>query len=135
MPELPGEVRTLLEGPNVAHIATVLPGGAPHSVAVWIGTRGDNVVFFTQERSRKARNLRDDPRVAISVVDRENAYATGWVRGRVVETLEGEEALEVIDGLALKYTGEPFPMRSGIVFVIEAERAGSMTLPFRPTPG
>jgi PPOX class probable F420-dependent enzyme len=134
MPELPAEVRNLLEGPNVAHLATLLPDGAPHSVAVWIGTRDDHVIFFTQEHSRKARNLQADPRVAISLVDRENPYATGWVRGRVVETLGGEAALELIDGLALKYTGEPFPMRSGTVFVIEAERAGSMTLPFRPVP-
>ena len=132
MPALPDEVRSLLEGANFAHLATLLPDGAPHSVAVWIGTRGDHVVFFTQDNSRKARNLRADPRVAISIVNRENPYATGWLRGRVVKTIGGDEALEIIDGLALKYTGEPFPMRSGTVFVVEAERAGSMTLPFSP---
>ena len=134
MPELPGDVRTLLEGANIAHLATLLPDGSPHSVAVWVGTRGDDVVFFTQERSRKARNLRADPRVAISVVDSANPYATAWLRGRVVETLEGDAALEAIDELAYKYTGEPFPMRSGTLYLIEAERAGSMTLPFRPVP-
>jgi hypothetical protein len=37
----------------------------------------------------------------------------------------------VIDRLAEKYTGRPFPMRSGVVYLVEAERAGSMTLPFR----
>jgi hypothetical protein len=52
----------------------------------------------------------------------------------VVETLEGEEALKLIDELAVKYTGKPFPMRSGIVYLIEAERDGSMTLPFQPVP-
>ena len=51
-----------------------------------------------------------------------------------MKTIGGDEALEIIDGLALKYTGKPFPMRSGTVFVVEAERAGSMTLPFRPVP-
>ena len=134
MPALPDEVRSLLEGANFAHLATLLPDGAPHSVPVWIGTRGDHVVFFTQAGSRKARNLRADPRVAISLVNRENPYATGWLRGRVVKTIGGDEALAIIDGLALKYTGKPFPMRSGTVFVIEAERAGSMTLPFSPAP-
>ncbi len=134
MPALPDEVRSLLEGANIAHLATLLPDGAPHSVPLWIGTRGDHVVFFTQDRSRKARNLRADPRVAISLVDRANPYATGWLRGRVVKTIGGEQALEIIDGLALKYTGKPFPMRSGTVFVVEAEHAGSMTLPFTPVP-
>jgi PPOX class probable F420-dependent enzyme len=134
MSELPDEVRSLLAGPNIAHIATLLPDGSPHSVAVWAGLEGEHAVFFTQESSRKARNLRADPRVAISIVDRANPYATCWIRGRVVGTLGGDEALEVIDRLSVKYTGEPFPMRSGTVFEIEAERAGSMTLPFRPVP-
>jgi hypothetical protein len=53
------------------------------------------------------------------------------VRGRVAERVEGEAALALIDRLALKYTGEPFPMRSGTVYLVAVERAGSMTLPFR----
>ena len=44
------------------------------------------------------------------------------MRGRVVATREGDEALEVIDRLSHKYTGEPFPMRSGVVYEIEPER-------------
>ena len=39
-----------------------------------------------------------------------------------------------IDELALKYTGQPFPMRQGTVFLIDVERAGAMTLPFQPLP-
>jgi nitroimidazol reductase NimA-like FMN-containing flavoprotein (pyridoxamine 5'-phosphate oxidase superfamily) len=100
-------------------------------VAVWIGTRGDQPYFFTQERSRKARNLAKDPRVAISIVDRENPYRTAWLRGEVAETLHGDEALELIDAMAIRYTGKPFPMRSGDVYLISCAKAGTMTLPFR----
>ena len=39
-----------------------------------------------------------------------------------------------IDELALKYTGQPFPMRQGTVFLIDVERAGALTLPFQPLP-
>jgi PPOX class probable F420-dependent enzyme len=131
---LPDELRSLLEGPNTAHIATVGPDGSPHSVAVWAGVDGDRAYFFTQERSRKARNLRADPRVAISIVHRSNPYETAWLRGRVVETVSEPESLELIDALSVKYTGQPFPMRNGTVFLIEAERAGSLTLPFQPLP-
>ena len=134
MAPLPDELRTLLAGPNVAHIATLLPNGSPHSVAVWAGVDGDRAYFFTQDGSRKARNLADDPRVAISIVAHDNPYATAWLRGRVVQTLHGEEALVKIDELALKYTGQPFPMRQGTVFLIDVERAGAMTLPFQPLP-
>jgi PPOX class probable F420-dependent enzyme len=129
---LPDDVRALLAGPNFAHLATLLPDGSPHSVAVWADVEGDRLFFFTQPGSRKARNLARDGRVAVSVVDRENPYRTAHVRGRVAETVEGEPALELIDRLADKYTGAPFPMRSGTVYLVELDRAGSMTLPFTP---
>ena len=111
MTALPDDVRALFEGPNYAHLATVLPSGAPHSVPVWTGIEGEHVVFFTQPASRKARNLERDPRVAFSITDHEQPYRMAQVRGRVVETVEGEAALEIIDRLAVKYTGAPFPMR------------------------
>ena len=128
---LDGDVRALLDGRNFAHVATVLPDGAPHSVPVWILREGDRVCFFTQPGSRKARNLRADPRVAISLVDVEHPYRTAQLRGRVVETREGEEALATIDRLSEKYTGGPFPMRSGVVFVVELDRVHYLELPFR----
>ena len=130
---LPAEVRELLEARNFAHLATALPDGSPHSVPVWIGLEGDHVVFFTQPESRKARNLAREPRVAISVVDPANPYRSAQLRGRVVGTVEGEEALEIIDRIATKYPGEPFPMRSGVVFLVEPERARETVLPFRHT--
>ena len=104
MPPLRAEVRELLEARNFAHLATTLPDGSPHSVPVWIGVEGDHVVFFTQPGSRKARNLERNPRVAISLVDLENPYRSAQLRSRVVGTVEGEEALEIIDRLAVKYT-------------------------------
>ena len=132
---IPDDVLQLVERRNFGHVATVLPDGSPHSVPVWIGVEGDHVVFFTQPGSRKARNLERDPRVAISAVDVENPYRSAQLRGRIVGTVEGEAALEIIDRLAVKYTGEPFPMRSGVVFLVEPERTGHRVLPFRHTRG
>ena len=134
MAPLPAEVRELFEGRNFGHLATTLPDGSPHSVAVWVGVEGDHIVFFTQPGSRKARNLARDPRVAISVVDGRNPYRGADLRGRVAATVEGEEALEIIDRLAEKFTGAPFPMRSGIVYLIEAEHTGHRVLPFAHRP-
>src|SRR3954462_13234876 len=116
MPGLSADARPLLEGANIVHLATVLPSGAPHSVAVWAGVEGDRVAFFTQPQSRKARNLARDGRVALSVVDRDNPYRPARLRAPLAATLEGDEALEVIDRLSVKYTGEPFPMRSGVAY-------------------
>jgi PPOX class probable F420-dependent enzyme len=127
-------VRALLERPNFAHVATLLPDGGPHSVAVWVGVRGDQLVFFTQPSSRKARNLDRDPRVAVSLVDRDAPYRTAFLRGRVAGRLEGEEALVEIDRLSQKYTGRDFPMRGGVVLLVEVERDRLLDLPFEDTP-
>ena len=133
--ELDEDVRSLLEGANFAHVATVMPDGSPHSVAVWVGLEGDRIAFFTQSQSQKAKNLGRDPRLAISITDHANPYRTARLRGRVVDTLEGDEALEVIDRLSERYTGAPFPMRSGTVYLVEPERVGFMELPFADKPG
>jgi PPOX class probable F420-dependent enzyme len=133
--ELSDDVRALFRGANFGHVATLMPSGAPHSVAVWVGIEeGDRVAFFTQPASQKARNLARDPRVAISITDHENPYRTARIRGRVVETLEGEAALQVIDRLSNRYTGQPFPMRSGTVYLVEPDRVGFMELPFADKP-
>ena len=127
-------VRAVRDGTPIAHPATVLPDGSPHTVPVWSRIEGERIAIFTQPTSRKARNLARDPRVAISVTARENPYWMAQVRGRVTETLDGDAALEVIDRIAVDYTGEAFPMRSGVVFLVEVEREWSMKLPFEDTP-
>jgi PPOX class probable F420-dependent enzyme len=138
MAELPDEVRSLFDGPNYGHVATLLPDGSPHSVAVWVGLEGEEIVFFTQTTSQKSRNLERDGRVAISMVDHDDPYMTARIRGRVTRTTTGDEAWEVIDRLAVRYTGEPFPFRpdTSIVYYVEPLKVGSMQLPFqhRPAP-
>src|SRR3712207_7695816 len=125
-------VRALFDAPNFAHIATRMPDGAPHSVPVWVGVVRDRLAFFTQPASRKARSLENDNRVALSVVDRDNPSRSARARGLVTETLWGDDAMAIIDELARKYTGEPFPMRSGVVYLVEVTDAGFSELPFRP---
>jgi PPOX class probable F420-dependent enzyme len=124
MTDLPDGVRSLFEGPNYAHVATVLPNGGPHSVPVWIGLEGNRIAFPTGPDSRKARNLERDPRVAISITDREQRYTMAQVRGRVSERVEGEAAWVIIDRISHKYTGQPYPLRTDrVVFLIEPEHA------------
>ena len=130
--ELDPRIRQLFErGRNFVHLATVLPDGSPHSIPIWAILEDGRIAFFTQSTSRKARNLARDPRVALSIVDGENPYRNAQIRGRVVETVEGDAALEVIDRISQHYIGAPFPMRSGTVYWIEPERSHFVELPFR----
>ena len=134
MAELPDHVRALFERANFVHVATVLPDGGPHSVPVWAGMEGERIAFFTQPGSRKARNLAADPRVALSVVDHEQPYRMAQVRGRVVETVEGDAALAIMDRLCERHTGRPFPYRQGIALLVEPEKAATQELPFERAP-
>ena len=135
MADLPPEVRKLLaEGANFAHLATVMPDGSPHAVPVWVTVEGDRIAFFTQPGSQKAQHLEREPRIAISIVDHENPYRSAHVRGRVVDQLEGEAALEVMDRMSIRYTGSPFPFRQGVLYLIEPESAAFRELPFEHRP-
>ncbi|MGW4398159.1 PPOX class F420-dependent oxidoreductase [Amycolatopsis nivea] len=116
------EVRRVLDGTPIAHLATVLPDGSPHVVPVWIGTRGDRIVFLTGPDSRKARNLRRDPRVAISLTPPDNPFEPVMIRGRVAEWIEGDPAWEIVDEVAKKYIGQPYTREQvRVVGLIEPE--------------
>jgi PPOX class probable F420-dependent enzyme len=117
------DVRRHIDGTSLAHLATVLPDGSPHTIPLWVATRGDQIVFLTGPNSRKARNLRRDPRVALSLTPVDNPFQPIIVRGRVVEWIEGDKAWEIIDRIAMKYIGRPYARdEERVVAVIEPER-------------
>ena len=59
---LPNEIRALLDGPNFAHLATLMLDGSPQSVPVWVGREGDRILICTGEGSLKAKNTRSSGR-------------------------------------------------------------------------
>jgi PPOX class probable F420-dependent enzyme len=109
MTVLTGEARALFTAPAIAHIATTLPDGSPHSVPVMIGVEGEHLAFFTSPTSRKARNLAADDRIAISVTDPADLVRSALVRGRVVRRVGGDAGWEIVDRIFAKYTGGPYP--------------------------
>lgn len=124
MTALPETVRALFAGTNIGHVATVLPDGSPHSVPMWVGVEGEYIAFLTGPTSRKARNLAHDRRVAISITDHDQPFTMAHIRGHVAECVEGESAWAIIDRIAEKYTGQPYPLRTDrVVFLIDVEHA------------
>jgi PPOX class probable F420-dependent enzyme len=115
-------IREVLDAASYAHVATVLPDGSPHSTPVYVGTRGDQIVFFTGPGMRKARNLRRDPRLALSIVPADNPFQPIVIRGRVVEWIEGDDAWQIIDRLVAKYIDERYPRdHERLVLVVDPE--------------
>jgi PPOX class probable F420-dependent enzyme len=110
--------------------------GAPTSVPVWVGLEGDHVLVGTGSGTPKARNTRQDPRVALSLIDPEDPYKAALIRGRVIEQRPDEDNA-IMDRVAVKYTSKPFPVRGAdrIVLVIEPEHVTYRALPFEHKPG
>ena len=117
------DVRRVLATTVFGHLATVLPDGAPHSVPVWVDPEGDRIAILTGPDSRKARNLRRDPRVALSLTLPDNPFEPVIIRGRVAGWLEGDAAWEIVDRISTKYIGGPYSRdQERVVVLIEPVR-------------
>jgi PPOX class probable F420-dependent enzyme len=82
---------------------------------VWIDVErdGSHILINTVEGHIKLKNIRRDPRVAVTVVDSQNHFRTVQVRGIVVEERE-QGAIEHINMLSKKYTGrDPYTLAEG----------------------
>ncbi|HXV34343.1 MAG TPA: PPOX class F420-dependent oxidoreductase [Gaiellaceae bacterium] len=108
MSMLPESARALLESDGLAHLVTVNPDGSPQVSIVWVGLDGDDVVSaHLRGEQQKLRNIRRDPRVALSV-EAPGTNALGLreylvVHGRA--TIEEGGAPELLQELARTYLG------------------------------
>jgi len=64
---IPDSARAVLEGPALAHLVTLEPDGRPQVSIVWVGLDGEELVAAHLPEHRKVRNIRRDPRVALSI--------------------------------------------------------------------
>ena len=131
--KLPEKYVDLLDGPVVVMLATVMADGQPQVTPVWCD-RHDNQVWVNTAAGRQKervgahariaeRNMRQRPRVTIAATDPDNPYRWLEVRGRIVETVEGQPAVDHIHKLSNDYFGRPFtfndPDEQRVIFKIE----------------
>jgi PPOX class probable F420-dependent enzyme len=104
---LPETARELLESDAVAHVVTIDEDGGPQVTAAWVGIEGDEIVLATLPDQRKLRNLRRDPRIALSVPSTTTndwgllEYLTVYGTAQVTEG----GAAEILQRLAYTYIG------------------------------
>ncbi len=128
--KLSEEQREIFSKKAFVHLATRMKDGSPQVSPVWVDTEGDHIVVNSAKGRLKDRNMRADPRVALSVTDPDDPYSAIMIRGRVVKiTEEGADAH--IDKMAKKYLGQDqYPYRTSdevrVLYYIEPERVGTM---------
>lgn len=106
------DVAKLIEDKNIAFVATLMKDDSPQITPVWIDLVDGIILVNTAKGRVKQKNVSRDPRVAISIVDRNNPYNMVTIQGNVVEQTD-EGADKHIDKMAKKYLGVdkyPFSM-------------------------
>lgn len=83
------EITEFIDRSRTATMATVLPNGRPHLVAMWYAVLDGEIWFETKAKSQKVVNLRRDPTITVLVED-----------GHTYDTLRGvsiDGTAEIID--------------------------------------
>lgn len=93
----------LLDRPIFAHLATIRPDGAPQSSVMWFEWDGEHLSFTHTKTRQKFRNLSREGRVAVSLVDPDNAYRFLEVRGEV-DTIEDDPTGAFYNRLSERYS-------------------------------
>jgi PPOX class probable F420-dependent enzyme len=102
---IPDSHKDILESTGLAHVATLGPDGEPQSNPVWLDWDGEHVKFSQTKTRKNYRNVKRDPRIALSIVDPEDACRYPEIRG-VVERIDEDPDLAFINLMSKKYRGE-----------------------------
>ena len=115
---LDADLKTMAQAKNFAALTTLMPDGQPQTQLMWVHADDDHVIINTETGRQKFANITVDPRVTVTVFDATNPYRYVEARGRVAETVTGDEARAGIDELAQKFTGADYANPIGTERVI-----------------
>ena len=109
----------IMQGTRTGKLASVRPDGRPHVVPIWFVVEGDELIFNTWHKSVKAKNLQNEPRVAISVDEETPPYAFVLIEGTAtLDEGTPESRVEVATKIGGRYMGtdraEEFGKRNGV---------------------
>jgi PPOX class probable F420-dependent enzyme len=122
---VPPEIDAFLAEPNPAVVATVSPGGEPHTAATWYDWEEGRVFLNMDESRLRLRYMRENPAVALTVLAAGDWYRQVTLLGRIV-SIEDDPDLAGIDRLSIRYGGGRFHNR-------EARRVSAWMEPARWT--
>jgi PPOX class probable F420-dependent enzyme len=128
--KIPDQYKDLFSKVAFANLATLMPDGGPQVTPVWFDFDGTHILVNSAKGRVKDKNMRRNKRVALSIVDPNNAYRHLDVQGEVTEiTEQGADAHA--DKLAKKYLGkDKYPFRQPgevrVIYKIRPEKVSTM---------
>lgn len=119
---LPPELERFLAKPRPAVVSTIRWDGSPVTAASWYDWIDSQILLTMHADGFRVRNLRRDPRVALTVLD-DSWYTHLSLLGRVVEIRDDPDFTD-LDRLSVRYEGRPYPERDSpsVTALVEIER-------------
>jgi PPOX class probable F420-dependent enzyme len=108
-PPLPPALDEFLKQPNPSVIASLKADGGPHTAATWYLWEDGRVLVNMEASRKRLEHLRRDPRVSLTVLDKDLWYRHVTLSGRV--TLVDDPELRDIDRLCRHYMGDAYSNR------------------------
>lgn len=132
---LPESLRKVLVDKAYGHVITFNANGTPQVTMVWMDAEGNHPFYNTADGRVKVNNLRRDPRIMVSVQDRNNPQSYALIQGRATLSFDGAEAH--IDAMAKRFLGlDNYPWRAPgekrILVRIDIEKIGGFTPQMQP---
>lgn len=106
---LDDEIRTFLRQRLLARVTTIGLDGYPHTVPIWYMLDGDDIVIATAPESRKVKNIRANPKGAVTVGGDTDDDYTSYQVGYLFQgdwSVEGEPGFEWIRRIAYRYVDD-----------------------------
>ena len=127
---IPENYMALFSKPVFGFLTTLMPDGSPQTQPVWVDYDNGKVVVNSALGRQKDKNMRRDPRVAVTLMDPDNPYRYLEIRGKVAEITQDGAAAH-IDKMAKKYLGKdkyPFaqPGEQRVLYKIEPMKIHTM---------
>ena len=123
--QIPEKYFDLFDKAVLGGLATVNPDNSPQLTPLWVyyNKEENHIVLNTAKGRKKYRNMINNSKVAILLIDPENPYRYVSIQGRIIEVNDNqEEALAVIDMLSRHYRNSPWKANANeerVTFKIE----------------
>ena len=109
--KIPQSVRDEIAKGPLAHLTTLNKDGSPQVTVIWVGIEGEEFVIGHLALHQKIKNIRRDPRVALSFIGQNTSkegmreYVVAYGRARITEG----GAVPLLPRLGDDYVHQLFP--------------------------
>ena len=121
-------IEEFVRNPYMAVLSTVGAGGNPQATTIWYAFEDGDFWFYVSRDSRKARNVRRNPNVVLTIDEREWPYKQAVIYGAATEQpLDADRARRI----AVHYLGDEAGGAMDDEMTAELDRVGFRLEPRR----